>query len=242
VLFPIVGGLKDGVYTFEGRQFALGNHGFARASEFAVARQERDSAELILRSSAKTRESYPFDFSLSVSFLLERAGLSVRYRVTNTGSPRMYFSIGSHPAFVLPFAGGTLENYYVLFEREESAQRWFLKDNLILADKTEEVFMNSRIISLSRSLFDQGALIFKHPRSREFSIMSSLSARSITVITESTPYLGIWAKPGGPFLCIEPWHGIADSTGSSGNLTEKEGIQYLDAGGSFETGYRIEIK
>ena len=242
VLFPIVGGLKDGAYTFEGRQYALGNHGFARASEFTVARQERDSTELVLTSSTKTRESYPFDFSLSVSFLLERTGLSVRYRVSNTGSPRMYFSIGSHPAFVLPFAGGTLENYYVLFDREESGERWFLKDNLVLADKTEEVFMNSRIISLSRSLFDRGALIFKHPQSREFAIMSSLSPHAITVITESTPYLGIWGKPGGPFLCIEPWHGIADSTNSSGSLVDKEGIQYLDSGGTFETGYRIEIR
>ncbi|HYW83410.1 MAG TPA: aldose 1-epimerase family protein, partial [Spirochaetia bacterium] len=190
----------------------------------------------------KTRESFPFDFSLSISFLLERTGLSVRYRVTNTGSPRMYFSIGSHPAFVLPFAGDTLENYYVLFDREESTGRWFLKDNLILADKTEEVFMNSRVISLSRSLFDDGALIFKHPQSREFSIRNSLSAHAITVVTESAPYLGIWAKPGAPFLCIEPWHGVADSTNASGNLAEKEGIQYLDSRGTFETGYRIEIK
>jgi len=242
VLFPVVGGLKNGAYTFEGRQYSLPNHGFARASEFTVVRHERDSAELVLASNAKTRESFPFDFSLSVSFLLERTGLSVRYRVTDTGSPRMYFSIGSHPAFVLPFAGGTLENYYVLFDREESAGRWFLKDNLVLADTTEEVFMNSRVISLSRSLFDKGALVFKHPQSREFSIRNSLSSHAITVVTESAPYLGIWAKPGAPFLCIEPWHGVADSTNASGNLVEKEGIQYLDSRGTFETGYRIEIK
>ena len=242
MLFPVVGGLKDGACTFEGRQYTLPNHGFARVSEFTVVRQEKDSAELILTSSAKTRESYPFDFSLSVAFLLERAGLSVRYRVTNTGSPRMYFSIGSHPAFVVPFAGGTMENYYLMFDREESIERWFIKDNLIVPDTTEEIFENSRIISLSRSLFDRGALVFKHPQSREFSIRHSLSSHSITVITESAPYLGIWAKPGAPFLCIEPWHGVADSTNAGGNLVEKEGIQYLDSQGTFETGYRIEIK
>jgi galactose mutarotase-like enzyme len=154
----------------------------------------------------------------------------------------MYFSIGSHPAFVVPFAGGTLENYYVLFEREESTQRWFIKDNLIVADTTEEIFENSRIISLSRSLFDRGAIVFKHPQSREFSIRSSMTSHAVTVITEGAPYLGIWAKPGAPFLCIEPWHGLADSTSASGNLVEKEGILYLDSRGTFETGYRVEIK
>jgi galactose mutarotase-like enzyme len=242
VLFPIVGGLKDGTYLFEGKKYALPNHGFARASQFTVARQESDSADLMLTSNTHTRESYPFDFSLSVAFFLERSGLSVHYRVSNNGSPRMYFSIGSHPAFVVPFAGGSLENYYVMFDREEHIERWFIKDNLVIADTTEEVFENSRVISLSRSLFDRGALVFKHPQSREFSIRNSLSFHAVTVVTESAPYLGIWAKPGAPFLCIEPWHGLADSTTASGTLAEKEGILYLDSRGTFDTGYRVEIK
>ena len=63
----------------------------------------------------------------------------MRYGVANTGSGRMYFSIGSHPAFVVPFAGGVLENYYVLFDQEENLERWFFKDGMIVAGKTEEV-------------------------------------------------------------------------------------------------------
>ena len=241
VLFPIVGGLRDGAYTFEGNTYKLGNHGFARASQFSVAREGADSAELILTSSAKTREAYPFDFTLAVAFGLERSGLSVRYTVTNTGPRRMYFSIGSHPAFVVPFAGGALENYYVLFDHDEDIERWFIKDNLVVADKTEEVFENSRIISISRTLFDRGALVFKSPRSHEFTIKSSLTPHFIKVATEGAPYLGIWGKPSGPFVCLEPWHGVADSTNASGNLVEKEGILGLEPRGTFTTGYRIEI-
>ena len=241
VLFPIVGGLKDGVYTFEGNQHKLGNHGFARGSEFSVLREAEDSAELVLSSSAKTREIYPFDFTLAVAFSLERTGLSIRYTVTNTGSRRMYFSIGSHPAFVVPFAGGALENYYVLFDRDENIERWFIEDNLVVADKTEEVFENSRVISISRTLFDLGALVFKHPQSHEFTIKNSLNPRFIKVATEGAPYLGIWGKPSGPFVCVEPWHGVADGTNASGNLTEKEGIVSLEPRGTFKTGYRIEI-
>jgi galactose mutarotase-like enzyme len=241
VLFPIVGGLKDGAYTFDGSTYKLGNHGFARTSEFSVVREGTDSAELVLSSSARTKEVYPFDFTLTVGFTLERSGLSVRYTVTNPGSRRMYFSIGSHPAFVVPFAGGTLENYYLLFDQDEDTERWFIRDNLVVADRTEEVFENSRIISVSRMLFDRGALVFKHPRSREFTIKNGLNPHFIKVATEGAPYLGIWGKPSGPFVCVEPWHGVADHTNASGNLVEKEGILTLEPRGAFSTGYRIEI-
>jgi galactose mutarotase-like enzyme len=242
VLFPVIGGLKDGQYIYEGKTYALPSHGFARGSAFTVTHAEEDSAELTLVSSAKTREGYPFDFSLKVSFRLERAGICVRYEVANTGSGRMYFSIGSHPAFVVPFADGALENYYVLFEREEELERWFLKDGVIVAGKTAEVLENCRVLNISRSCFDQGAMIFKHPRSREFTIANSLNPHSVRVITDGVPYLGVWSKPGGaPFLCIEPWHGIPDMSDASGNLADKEGILTLEPGGLFATGYRVEI-
>ncbi|MGA2766397.1 MAG: aldose 1-epimerase family protein [Spirochaetia bacterium] len=242
VLFPVIGGLKGGEYRWEGKAYKLPSHGFARVSEFSVTGTGEDFAELTLSSSPKTREGYPFDFTLTVSFRLERAGIAVRYDVANTGAARMYFSIGSHPAFVVPFAGGVLENYYVLFEREESLERWFFKDGLIEAGKTEEAFENSRVINLTRTVFDSGIMIFKHPASREFAIANSRSSHAVKVITDGVPFVGVWSKPGGaPFLCIEPWHGIPDMSDASGNLAEKEGILSLEPHAAFSTGYRVEV-
>ncbi|MGA2975160.1 MAG: aldose 1-epimerase family protein [Spirochaetia bacterium] len=242
VLFPVIGGLKGGEYTYEGVRYKLPSHGFARVSEFTASRTGEDFAELVLCSSPKTREGYPFDFTLQVSFALERAGIAVRYDVTNTGPGRMLFSIGSHPAFVVPFAGGALENYYVLFEREERLERWFFKDGMVVAGKTEEVLENSRVLNISRTMFDQGIMIFKSPASREFTIANSMSPRAVTVATDGVPYLGVWSKPGGaPFLCIEPWHGIPDMSDATGNLADKEGILSLEPRATFTTGYRIEI-
>jgi galactose mutarotase-like enzyme len=241
VLFPIVGSLRDGSYTFEGRRYSLPNHGFARGSEFTIVEERNDSVKMLLRSSAQTREVYPFDFMLLVGFVLESDGLSVSYRVTNTGDNRMYFSLGSHPAFVVPFAGGSLENYYILFDREESAERWFIRDNLVVAGATESAFTTRRTIDLTRTLFDRGALVFKHPLSRVFSLRTSLGPQSVTVTTDGAPYLGIWSKPGAAFVCIEPWHGISDSTEATGRLEEKEGILFLEPQGTFATGYRIGL-
>ena len=161
---PVVGSLKNGRYSFEGRSYPLSNHGFAQESEFAVEH-----------------------------------------------------------------------------ETPESAERFFIKDGLIDPERTVPAFDTSRTIELTRTLFDQGALVFKHLHSRSFSLRNSLNARSVTIVTEGAPFFALWAEPGAPFVCIEPRHGISDGMDTSGDLTRKEGILYLDPEGSFETGYRIDI-
>jgi galactose mutarotase-like enzyme len=242
VLFPVIGGLKGGEYRHEGKAYKLPSHGFARTSDFTLVRSDADSAELRLASSGATREAYPFDFELGVSFALTRSGIDVRYRVRNAGSGTMLFSIGSHPAFVVPYAGGTLENYYLLFDQEEELERWFFKDGTIVAGKTAEVLENSRVINLTRSCFEDGIMIFKGPRSRTFCLANSLGSRALRLVTEGVPYFGLWSKPGGaPFVCLEPWHGIPDMSDASGELSEKEGILSLPGGGEFSTGYLVEI-
>lgn len=154
----------------------------------------------------------------------------------------MYFSLGSHPAFNLPFAGGAFENHYILWEREEDMERFYFKDGLLVAGKSDQASHSRRILSLSRNTFDSGPLIFMNPNSREFSLRNSLNNRAIKVVTDGVPYFALWSKPdGAPFVCIEPWHGIPDWSNASGNLVEKEGIIPLDAGLSWSSGYRIEI-
>jgi galactose mutarotase-like enzyme len=242
VLFPVIGGLKGGEYRYQGKSYKLPSHGFARTSDFAVVRADADYAEFRLASSEATREAYPFEFELFVSFALTRTGIDVRYRVRNAGGADMLFSIGSHPAFVVPFAGGTLENYYLLFDREEELERWFFKDGVIVAGKTAEVMENSRVINLDRRCFDDGIMIFKGPRSSVFSLVNGLNGRALRVVTEGVPYFGLWSKTGGaPFVCLEPWHGIPDMSDTSGELAEKEGIISLARGGEFATGYRVEV-
>jgi galactose mutarotase-like enzyme len=240
VLFPIVGSLRGGKYRHAGAEYALPQHGFARTSEFDLVAKAADAMEFELRSTPATKANYPFDFSLRVCFAVERSGISVRYVVKNSGAGPLWFSIGSHPAINVPFEGGKLENHYVLFDRSEDLDRHFFKDGLLVAGKTAEVFENSRTIPLSRSIFDDGPIILKGPRSTGFSIVNGMSGKLVLVATDGVPYVGIWSKPNAPFLCIEPWHGVPDSTEAGGELAEKEGIIRLEAGNTFSTGYRIE--
>lgn len=240
VLFPIIGGLKNGSYSYQSREYTLPSHGFARTSLFRLVSATDCDALFELRADDTTRGCYPFEFRLGVAFHVDYAGLTVRYEVVNEGVGPMYFSIGSHPAFALAF-GAPLEHYYLHFNREEHAERFFF-DAGVLLEQSEPAFNNRRQLFITRTLFDRGPLIFKTFNSDEITLRCSRSSRAVTVLTKDAPHLGIWSKPGGaPFLCIEPWHGLPDPVDSSGDITRKPGIRRLTAGESFTTGYSIVI-
>ena len=48
------------------------------------------------------------------------------------------------------------------------------------------------------------------------------------------PLLGLWSKPNSdaPFVCIEPWYGVADETNRK-PFTQKIGIQVLEGNGKW---------
>ena len=42
------------------------------------------------------------------------------------------------------------------------------------------------------------------------------------------PYVGVWSKPGAPFVCLEPWYGRSDNKDFAGDLSQKTGVQKLE--------------
>ena len=95
-------------------------------------------------------------------------------------------------------------------------------------------------MSLNYDLFKDDALIFKTLKSNSLTILEH-NEPLIKVNFEDFPSLGIWTKVNAAFLCVEPWHGYSDTTESSGNLFEKEGIQILKPEQTFQTKFNIEI-
>ena len=65
--------------------------------------------------------------------------------------------------------------------------------------------------------------------------------RKVTVSLDGYPYLGIWSPPGAPFVCIEPWLGVASPEDSDGDITKKPGIISLESGKKFHCDYKIMI-
>lgn len=80
----------------------MSQHGFARDREFTRISGTDTEIWLALDSDVETRKSYPFDFRLELGYRLKDRTLEVLWRVKNTDSRKIWFSIGGHPAFVCP--------------------------------------------------------------------------------------------------------------------------------------------
>jgi galactose mutarotase-like enzyme len=66
-------------------------------------------------------------------------------------------------------------------------------------------------------------MIFDAMRSRSVTYGADAGPK-IRVSFPDSPYFGLWTKPGANFICIEPWHGIADPEGFSGDFAAKPGV------------------
>jgi galactose mutarotase-like enzyme len=243
ILFPNIGALKNGTMSHEGEEYALPKHGFVRNSNGAKLIQHLpDTLVFRFDSSPETLEVYPFVFSLEVSFHLSNNRLEISHRVHNQDSKDLYYSLGGHPAFACPLLPGEkLEEYRIEFPLEETDHTWMITSDGLIGEKGELVLDSSKEIRLHDHIFDHDALIFKKLKSREVSLSHQERGPIVKVEFADFEYLGIWAKPGASFVCLEPWLGIADSVGHSGKFAEKEGIQVLAPGASETKTFSIEI-
>ena len=243
VLFPIVGKLVNGKYRAEGKTFDLPGHGFARTSEFKCIREQADEIVFQLNWSEETLKVYPYKFSLEIAYVLRENRVEIIWTVKNVDDKMMYFSIGAHPALKCPLVEGeNFEDYYLRFNVAENSARLLLLSSGPLSHKKIPT-LNGKEFNLNYEIFKDDALVFDDLKSDEITLCSRKSSKSIKMIAKGFPFWGIWTpdKGGAPFICIEPWHGHADFEDFTGDISEKDGIRKLPAGGSFDAGYCFVI-
>ena len=243
VLFPIIGALKEGRFIYQGNSYQLPKHGFIRYNDKLQLQQKTtDQLTFSLQSDTDSLQIFPFEFEFIIHFALSGNTLTLSHEVHNRGRQPMWFSLGGHPAFKCPINEGEVyEDYFLEFEKQEYLHTWNLNTDGLIAEKGRIVMDQTHILPLHRHLFDQDALILKNIQSRAVSLKSNKSTDAIKVSFEGFPYLGVWAKPQAPFVCIEPWQGIADHADASGRIEEKEGIMQLEAGDVHKAAYSIEV-
>jgi len=219
----------------------MGQHGFARDKAFEIAEHTSDHISFELRADNSTLKVFPFEFKLVISYHLLGSSLRVTYKVENTGKEEMYFSVGGHPGFVCPVdSSESRSDYWLEFEVEEKPETHLLKEGNF-SGETDEIQLDGTKLQISDSLFDKDALVFKKLISNNISLASP-QQKWLTFHFEGFPYLGIWSKSqNSPFVCIEPWQGLADNQSHNGDLTQKEGILKLKPSAIFSTSYSIEI-
>ena len=242
VLFPIVGALKNNQYIYQGHTYTLPRHGFAREKVFKVESKTEDSIVFLLTEDEGTLKIFPFTFEFRLIYTLIGKTLSVSYSVTNTGNDDMYFSVGGHPAFAVPLSEDTVyEDYYLSFDKTEDFPRWELANGGLIKKEASTFLENTNRLPLTKELFYQDALVFKHLESTEVVLKTDKAPTQLKFTFEGFPFLGIWAAINADFVCIEPWCGIADSEIHEQELTEKEGIEKLSSKGNFLRTWTVEV-
>ncbi|UHG93620.1 aldose 1-epimerase family protein [Spirosoma oryzicola] len=241
-LFPVVGGCLNNQLLVDGKTYPIERHGFARQSTFETTESTATHAVFSLRSSEATRVHFPYEFEFQIIYELSGPTLTVTYRVLNEDEKTVFFSVGAHPAFAVPFGPDEVyEDYYIEFEKAEPLQTHMLSAAGYFTGETRPVATDENRLPLTKHLFDQDALVFKRLRSHRAAIRSRNHDHAVTVDYPAFPYLGVWAKPGAPFVCIEPWLGCADSEGDQKPIERKEAIQHVEPGRVFNASFTITV-
>ena len=243
VLFPIVGKLVNNSYIVDGFQYKLTQHGFARGLDFNVITKTEKSVVLKTEYSEETLLKYPYKFALQIEYQLQKNFVEVTYRVFNKDSKLMNFSIGTHPAFNCPISENTnFKDYFIEFEKEETPVQHSLNLQTGFRKKDAETVALSKKLPLSYDLFDNDALMFEGIESKKISLKSNKHGHGVHFYIPNWRYMAFWTQKGNaPFICFEPWMGIADEENTDHVFETKTGIMKLDVNQCYENQYSMEF-
>ena len=241
VLFPIIGPVALDRVQCQGQPFAMASHGFARTSIFGVLDVASDRVTLALKASTATREHYPFDFELLIEHKLIAAGLHTAVTLSNTGSQPLPASFGFHPALRWPMAGRPRAEHHLIFEQAEPAKMKTVMQGGQLQVTDTTLPLHDRRLRLSDHLFEHGALVLDPVQSQGLALADDLGPL-LNLRWTGCPQLGLWTKPGAPFVCVEPWAGHPRPMGWDGELADKPGSMRLAPGATRTFSMSIDCK
>ena len=223
LLFPVVGKPAGETIRVDGRAYPMKQHGFARRRDFALAAEAADRVTFRLVDDAETRGVYPFAFRLDVTYALAGAALTIEVVVANPSDAPLPASFGFHPAFAwpLPYGAPRAAHRIVFAADEPEPLRRLAADGTVAPDPRPSP-LDGRTLALDDALFAQDALVWDAVRSR--SVRYGAPGTPQLDIAFDAPMLGVWTKPGARFVCIEPWHGLADPEGYTGAFEDKPGV------------------
>lgn len=191
ILFPICGNLPNDSYKYQGQQYTLKQHGFARDLPWNVIQQETQdcaSITLVLNSNKQTKAVYPFDFEIIFTYQLQGNRLRIEQSFTNLSGEKMPFSTGLHPYF------WTGDKYQLKFD---------IPANEYQDQKTQEIKPFSGEFDLTQTEID---VIFKS-LTRHSATLTDEKRRLQLKLSYSDLYstLVFWTVEGKEYVCLEPW-------------------------------------
>lgn len=241
VLFPYVARLTNGQYVFKGTTYSMPIHGFALQMEFIPEQISDCEMQFHLHSTDDTKKMYPFDFHFTVTYRLENNCLIQIYSVTNNGTEKMYFGIGSHHGFNIPLSPHTsFEDYYLVFDADSSPVQIGFSDDCYPNGKDKPFVLSQNKLNLNHSLFDNDAIVLSNA-GKTVRLQSKNDSHNITVDFHQVPYLALWHPPKSvsPFVCIEAWCSLPSRKGTIEDLETQPSLHALSPDATYTSELRF---
>lgn len=242
-IFPFVGRMQDGKYSYKDKTYEMGSHGFARYADFIVDKVNDEKIIFKMTSDDNTLINYPFVFNYFISYELKENTLFITSKVINKDNKKMYFALGGHPGFIAPLNDSlTFDDYYLIFDDICKINNIKTTDKGLVTHKEQFDLKDDKILNLNHSLFDNDALIFEN-MAKGVTLKTDKDDKSVYVKYENMPYLGIWQTPKKQpnFICIEPWTSLPARDNIIEDIEKQDGLISLDKGKEYENTWSITI-
>lgn len=242
VIFPICGRLFEGKYTYKGKTYEMGIHGFAKKMEYKVEEHTDSKILLSFCSNEFTRAQYPFEFIFKMEYSLKDNVITQKFIVENTDTKEIIFAVGGHPGFNAPFnKGEKYEDYYLEFATDEEKENMCFTNHFFNGEYLPYKMQDGKIIPLTHKLFDSGLSLRKG--AREVSLKSKVNNQSVTVKYQDFERIGFWKDnfTTAPFICIEPWMSMPSRNGIVDDFETKLEMTHLPVGETYKASFTIQI-
>lgn len=204
-LFPIFGRLKNSTYIWDNHAYSMEIHGFGHTSSWQVRSYENDFLSLVLEADTHTLAQYPFQFRVTLDFIVNQGKLTIRQTFENLGNTPMPYNYGFHP-------------YFLTAKPED-----------IRVESTADTLFD---FAVGAKPFGHGEVTVAVPQGAPESGAALMGVRGPTVLhndkagTKLTMEFDssfhthvLWTQAGKQFLCVEPVNGSADGLNTGNYLT-----------------------
>lgn len=243
ILFPIVGGMWNGVTRINGKKVAIPKHGIMRQRTWNVAKAEADSVRFEYISTVGDFAIFPFAYQLAVTYSLKGRKLVAEFEVKNLGNCDLWFQIGGHPSVALPDwkEENSVDGYLKLEGKPEYL--WRAGDQGCLEAEKHPVPADADgLIPLCVETFANEALILDNHQVQAATVLD-LEHRPVARVESDSACWLFWSPQGqhSPFVCCEPWFGLCDHQGFDGEFRERPFMNCAHAGETWKGYYAVEL-
>ncbi len=243
-LFPYIARMTKGQYKFQEKTYHMDIHGFAKDMTFKAEQISDSHIVFSINDTEETYLQYPFRFCFSVVYKLEGSKLRISFHVRNDDEKTMYFAVGGHPGFNVPFEKETnFEDYYLEFDSKKGVKRvGFSEDCFVTGELKDFPLENGVRLPLSHDMFDDDAIVLSD-MATSVTLKSKMGIKKIRVTYPNMSYLGLWHMPktDASYICIEPWTSLPSRKDVVENLELQPKLVSLESKLEYENEFTIEV-